>query len=103
LPDGFAVDSAIDPPTRAKLHAFYDPHVQALNALIGNGEIRWWDADGRDVAALQEETLLGDIREYESEQNERGEEELTGGVDPANFQEERSRTRLRSNSLMLIG
>ena len=88
LPDGFAVDSAIDPPTRAKLHAFYDPHVQALNALIGNGEIRWWDADGRDVAALQEETLLGDIREYESEQNERGEEELTG-VDPANFQEER--------------
>jgi hypothetical protein len=89
LPDGFAVDSAIDPPTRAKLHAFYDPHVQALNALIGNGEIRWWDADGRDVAALQEETLLGDIREYESEQNERGEEELTGGVDPANFQEER--------------
>ena len=89
LPDGFAVDSAIDPPTRAKLHAFYAPHVQALNALIGNGEIRWWDADGRDVAALQEETLLGDIREYESEQNERGEEELTGGVDPANFQEER--------------
>ena len=89
LPDGFAVDSAIDPPTRAKLHAFYDPHVQALNALIGNGEIRWWDADGRDVAALQEETLLGDIREYESEQNERGDEELTGGVDPANFQEER--------------
>ena len=84
LPQGFAVDTAIDPPTRQKLHRFYDPHVESLNALIGNGEIRWWDEDGRDVAALQEETLLGGIREYESEQDER---EATA-VDEANFAEE---------------
>ena len=85
LPQGFAVDTAIDPPTRQKLHRFYDPHVKSLNALIGNGEIRWWDEDGRDVAALQEETLLGGIREYETEQDER---DGDGAVDEANFAEE---------------
>ena len=89
LPRGFAVDTAIDPPTRQKLHRFYDPHVAALNALIGNGEIRWWDEDGRDVAALQEETLLGGIREYETEQDERASTAGAGGaVDEANFAEE---------------
>ena len=89
LPRGFAVDTAIDPPTRQKLHRFYDPHVESLNALIGNGEIRWWDEDGRDVAALQEETLLGGIREYETEQDERASTAGAGGaVDEANFAEE---------------
>ena len=83
------MDTAIDPPTRQKLHRFYDPHVESLNALIGNGEIRWWDEDGRDVAALQEETLLGGIREYETEQDERASTAGAGGaVDEANFAEE---------------
>ena len=89
LPRGFAVDTAIDPPTRQKLHRFYDPHVKSLNELIGNGEIRWWDEDGRDLAALQEETLLGGIREYETEQDERASSTVAGGaVDEANFAEE---------------
>ena len=47
------------------------------------------DEDGRDVAALQEETLLGGIREYETEQDERASTAVAGGaVDEANFAEE---------------
>lgn len=56
LPRGF---NLVDIPDelRAELQEFYTPHVEALNALIGNGRILWWGHDGSRVQALQERTM----------------------------------------------
>ena len=51
-------DATIPDALRRRLVRFYDPLVDDLNALLGNGETRWWDADGASTPALQRETLV---------------------------------------------
>ena len=100
-------DATIPDALRRRLVRFYDPLVDDLNALLGNGETRWWDADGAPTPALQRETLvakppspppfgwtteeLDDVAEYRDEtENRNGNQDGDGEgvgfvVDAANF------------------
>ena len=81
LPLGFDELDSVSDDLRRELRAFYDPSVDALNALIGNGEIRWWNAEGEAVKALQEETLLKVMPPPPSWSTWDAEEDAWGGVE----------------------
>ena len=81
LPLGFDELDSVSDDLRRELRAFYDPSVDALNALIGNGEIRWWNAEGEAVKALQEETLLKVMPPPPSWSTWDAEENAWGGVE----------------------
>jgi hypothetical protein len=50
---------SISPATREKLARYHGEKVVALNALLGNGDIRWWDEETLvSVAATQEAAFL---------------------------------------------
>ena len=50
---------AIAPAVRARLASYHAGTVARLNALLGNGNIRWWDEETlASVAATQEEAFL---------------------------------------------
>jgi hypothetical protein len=50
---------SISPTTREKLARYHGEKVVALNALLGNGDIRWWDEETLvSVAATQEAAFL---------------------------------------------
>ena len=65
-------DATIPDALRRRLVRFYDPLVDDLNALLGNGETRWWDADGASTPALQRETLVAASSSSSSSNGRRG-------------------------------
>ena len=65
-------DATIPDALRRRLVRFYDPLVDDLNALLGNGETRWWDADGASTPALQRETLVAASRRRRRSNGRRG-------------------------------
>ena len=96
-------DATIPDALRRRLVRFYDPLVDDLNALLGNGETRWWDADGASTPALQRETLVAassssssfewatgvfdDVAEYqdETDDGDASSGDPSSVVDAANF------------------
>ena len=57
--DSFDDGVAIAPAVRARLASYHAGTVARLNALLGNGNIRWWDEETlASVAATQEEAFL---------------------------------------------
>ena len=57
--DSFDDGVAVAPAVRARLASYHAGTVARLNALLGNGNIRWWDAETlASVAATQEEAFL---------------------------------------------
>ena len=57
--DSFDDGVAVAPAVRARLASYHAGTVARLNALLGNGNIRWWDEETlASVAATQEEAFL---------------------------------------------
>jgi hypothetical protein len=82
-PPGFSA-ATIPDALRTELQAFYTPHVKELNALIGNGRIRWWKRDGSPVVALQRKSLNMAPPPPPAKEGA-GDDFVMGSVDAGNF------------------